>query len=98
MPFYRVNGMVLHMRGRNLPEPCAARVGIGEQQQRCADISEALCDWPMGGGRTCDRALCAAHAIEVGRNKHYCPEHHAEHVDGQAQRGLFSGLLEGAGP
>jgi hypothetical protein len=92
MPFYRVNGMTVHMKGTKLPAPCAARVGIGERQHACMDISQFLCDWPVGGGRTCDRALCTAHAHEVARNKHYCPEHFADHTDFQAQRGLFTSL------
>lgn len=97
MPFYRVNGITVHMRGTKLPPACVAIVGIGDQRQRCAGISSAFCDWPTDGGRSlCSRALCAAHANEVGRNKHYCPEHLAEHVDNQVQPGLFTGLLEDA--
>lgn len=94
MPFYRHDGMTMHMRGRKLPPPCVAVVGVGERRHACADFSGFQCDWPTGGNRTCDRHLCEAHAIEVGRNRHYCPEHHADHVDGQNQRGLFSGLLD----
>lgn len=28
---------------------------------------------------TCDAPLCADHATEVGRDRHYCPRHLAEH-------------------
>jgi len=85
------------MRGTKLPEPCCAAVGVltsdGQAMQRCAAISAFLCDWPAGGARTCDAALCGAHAREVGRNKHYCPSHHQEHLDTQAQPGLFTSLV-----
>jgi len=94
MPTYRIPGIGhVHLRGRRLPDPCDTVVGIGERRHRCDDVSEFLCDWRVAPGRTCDRALCAAHAIEVGKNKHYCPEHHAEHVDVQSQPGLFTGLV-----
>jgi hypothetical protein len=98
MPFYRLNGMTVHMKGTKLPAPCAAQVGIGGRQHVCMDISGFLCDWPAGGGRTCDLALCEAHAHQVSRNRHYCPAHFADHTDFQAQRGLFTGLIEGAAP
>jgi hypothetical protein len=36
-----------------------------------------LCDWKVAGKRsgTCDRALCAADALEVAPGKHLCREH-----------------------
>ena len=53
------------------------------------------------GAHTCDMPLCAAHARQVGRNKHYCPRHHQQGMQpagapdqGSAQLGLFTGLLE----
>lgn len=36
---------------------------------------EALCDYPVGEGKTCDLPLCASHAYEVAPNVHYCPGH-----------------------
>ncbi|MBX3589037.1 MAG: hypothetical protein KF796_20600 [Ramlibacter sp.] len=90
MPFYRVKGMRIHMRGTKLPDPCAAVVGIADKRYVCEDMSRYLCDWPVGGGRSCDKALCEAHAHQVGPNKHYCPEHLAEYIDGQSD--LFSGV------
>lgn len=95
MPFYRINGMRIHMRGTKLPKPCAAVVGIADTQDFCSDMSLFLCDWPAGGGRTCDKALCEAHAHHVGPNKRYCPEHFADHTNSHAQRGLFIDLAEG---
>lgn len=94
MPFYRIDGLVVHIRGSKLPPPCRAVVGIGDKRHFCAGISGFYCDWPTGGGRTCDAALCDAHARQVGPNRHYCPDHHAEHTNNQAQRGLFTGLVE----
>lgn len=95
MPTYRIPGLGhVHIRGRKLPDPCAAVVGIGERRHRCADLSAYLCDWPTGSGRTCDAALCEAHAWEISTNRHLCPVHHAEHVDNQAQASLFTGMLE----
>ncbi len=57
-------------------------------RQRCACGRSALllCDWKLGtqpiGRRvmTCDRAICPAHAFEVGPDKHLCPEHQAAYV------------------
>lgn len=97
MPFYRINGMDVHMKGTKLPAPCAADVGIDGNKHYCRAMSGFLCDFPDGGGRTCDRALCEAHARQVGANKHYCPEHFADHTNYQAQRGLFTGLVPGGG-
>lgn len=94
MPFYRLKTGIVHMRGTKLPKPCAAKFGIGDQQQYCMEISAFLCDGPTGGGHTCDRALCDAHAFEVGKNRHYCPECRADHIDNAAQPGLFTQLVQ----
>lgn len=96
MPFYIVNGLPVHIRfsGRGKPPaPCAAQVMRGGQLVACRSISAYLCDWPVTGRKTCDVALCEAHAHEVGRNRHYCPTHHAEGVHQAPQRDLFTGLL-----
>jgi hypothetical protein len=34
-----------------------------------------LCDWPIGGGKTCDKPLCEAHAVHVGPDTDYCRGH-----------------------
>lgn len=94
MSWYRINGMTVHMRGTKLPKPCAAKFGIGDQQQYCMEMSAYLCDGPAGGGHTCDRALCDAHAHQVGKNRHYCPECRADHIDNPAQGGLFTSLVQ----
>lgn len=95
MPFYRMKGVgTVHIRGTKPPKPCAAKFGIGDQQQYCMEMSAFLCDGPVGGGHTCDRALCEAHAFEVGKNRHYCPECRADHIDNPAQPGLFTHLVQ----
>jgi hypothetical protein len=100
MPFYRMPhpdgrpaGFLVHVRGsKNLPEPCAALIEIDGKQQHCRAISVALCDWPDGGGRTCDAALCATHRHQAGKNVDYCPTHKADAE--RAQPGLFTGLTK----
>ena len=44
----------------------------------CGNAATLLCDFPLVGpkaGRTCDRALCRAHAEHAGPNTDYCPAH-----------------------
>lgn len=43
----------------------------------CGEYGQFLCDWKVQGKRsgTCDRALCAADALEVAPGKHLCREH-----------------------
>lgn len=103
MPFYVVNGLVMHlnMGRRKGPAPCIAPAGPGATppRERCCGISAYLCDWPVGEpaeGLTCSAPLCEAHAREVGRNRHYCPAHHAEHQSRQPQLGLFTAIVGGA--
>lgn len=82
MPFYIVNGMRVHLNlGRNSkkwPKPCMVVVEREGIQCHCQGISGILCDWPVGDS-TCDMPLCDSHATEVGRDRHYCPKHLAEH-------------------
>lgn len=98
MPFYRINGMTVHVKGsKKLPPPCSASVGLqtsdGQAMQICGGYSAYQCDWEIGSGRTCDRHVCEAHAHQVGKNRHYCPAHHCEHLDAQSQPGLFTQLV-----
>lgn len=44
----------------------------------CGDVSDNLCDYPVGDGKTCDMPLCEVHSHEVAPNLHYCPAHSAE--------------------
>lgn len=94
MPFYRLKTGIVHMKGTKLPKPCAAKVGIGDQQSLCLAMSKYLCDGPAERGCTCDRALCPAHALEVGKNRHYCPECRVAHIDQPDQAGLFTSLVQ----
>lgn len=41
----------------------------------CGYMSEFLCDWPMGDGKTCDVNLCRVCALELRPELHYCPAH-----------------------
>lgn len=93
MPFYRLKMGIVHLKGTKLPPPCAAKVGIGDQQHLCLAVSEFLCDGPVGRGRTCDRGLCAAHAHPVGTNRHYCPECCQIHLP-TGQGSLFTSLVQ----
>lgn len=99
MPFYRINGMNVHVRGsKRLPPPCGAAVGLrasdGAAMTICAAPSGFQCDWDIGSARTCDRHVCEAHAHQVGKNKHYCPAHRQQHLEEQAQGGLFTSLVQ----
>lgn len=84
MPFYRVNGMMVHLKlggklKKNPPAPCCARIPSipgGKPEVRCMAISTLLCDWPVDGG-TCDAPLCEEHAHQVGPDRHYCRAHRA---------------------
>jgi hypothetical protein len=99
MPWYRVNGMTVHVRGsKKLPPGCGESVGVqtsdGQAMMVCLTPSSFQCDWDIGAGRTCDRHLCEAHAHQVGKNKHYCPAHRLEDHEHRGQAGLFTELVE----
>ena len=58
----------------------------------CDQVATLLCDWKIGGGKTCDLPICAVHAEEVAEDKHLCPKHskaYQEWLTQRAQRGLF---------
>lgn len=82
MPWYRVNGMMVHLKvgGRHAPKACGVLFG-GSPNAQCMGIAPYLCDWPTGEGRTCDLPCCEEHAHEVGPNRHYCPEHSAANAE-----------------
>lgn len=42
----------------------------------CGTMSDLLCDWPMGRGKTCDLPMCEGHAREIGIDRHLCIIHH----------------------
>lgn len=41
----------------------------------CSQLGEFLCDYPVGDGKTCDRAICEDHANEIAPEIHYCAGH-----------------------
>lgn len=53
--------------------------GVRAQKKFCAcgRVAELLCDWKVGDKKsgTCDKPICRQHALEVGPDKHLCPEH-----------------------
>ena len=80
MPWYRVNGMSVHinMGRKRAPAPCAARTTPANPivpSQRCCGVSVYLCDFKLPSGATCDMPLCAEHATQVGPDRHLCPRH-----------------------
>lgn len=102
MPWYRLHGMTVHMRGSRLPVPCGAASVIDGKNVLCLAPSGFLCDGPASDGRardyqgygTCSTHLCEAHAHQVGPDRHYCPTHHREHEVSLAQPGLFTELVK----
>ena len=65
----RPDGGVAHVRHsdqRPRVKPCAV----------CGAPSALLCDYPVGGGKTCDAPLCRGCAVCVGRNADHCPDHY----------------------
>lgn len=95
MPFYRMPIGTVHLKGSKLPAPCGARTLIDGREQVCMAFSGYLCDAPDPSHRsgTCDRALCDAHAREVGPNRQFCPACHQSHRDADPQRGLFTSIV-----
>jgi hypothetical protein len=41
----------------------------------CEATGTKLCDWPIGGGRTCSKPLCDRHAVRAGRDVDHCLHH-----------------------
>lgn len=96
MPFYRVGDNLVHLKlsGRakaSPPKPCCVRTeprllaSHGRPIRQCLAISAFLCDWPLESGGTCDAPLCEDHANQVGRNRHYCPNHFARYRENEPE-------------
>lgn len=96
MPWYRINGMPVHVQGsKKLPKPCVAVIGISSlhaEATYCLDMSAYLCDGLGEAGRTCDKPLCEAHATQIGKNEHLCPDCRATHAP-RGQGSLFTSLV-----
>jgi hypothetical protein len=48
---------------------------LGPHCADCAGFGDYLCDYPVGNGKTCDRAMCDNHATEIAPEVHYCAGH-----------------------
>ena len=42
---------------------------------RCCHLADLLCDYPVGGGKTCDMPMCGDCAFEFGADRHLCDVH-----------------------
>ena len=62
----------INEKGKNIGFICG---DLGEHCRECGSISENLCDYPVGKGKTCDRAICNECSKQVGIDIHYCPTH-----------------------
>jgi hypothetical protein len=102
MPIYRLKTGIVHVKGTKLPAPCGARIQLDGKETVCLAPGEFLCDGPppperardIHGTGTCDRSLCAAHAHQVGPNRHLCPVCFRSDADGRGQRSLFTSLVQ----
>lgn len=41
----------------------------------CGAPAPRLCDWKLGDGRTCDKAICVACSASPAPDKDLCPDH-----------------------
>ncbi|NLC22374.1 MAG: hypothetical protein GX771_10780 [Halomonadaceae bacterium] len=80
MPCYNIHTRqgLMSLHG-DLGEPCAD----------CGDVGSLLCDYPVGGGKTCDRKLCEAHGNLVGDDIHYCRSHYREWCDNNPSKKTY---------
>ena len=47
--------------------------------RECGHLANNLCDFPIGGDKTCDASLCERHSLLTAENTHYCPAHAREY-------------------
>lgn len=59
--------IVCHSGPRPKTKPC-----------KCGNPSTLLCDYPVGGRKTCDAPLCGRCAVSKGPDRDYCPHHEKE--------------------
>jgi hypothetical protein len=69
--------------------------GRGSRARRrcrhCGADAPYLCDWKLealGRSHTCSRPICVAHAVEVGVDRHLCPEHQGAYVAWLQDQGI----------
>lgn len=86
MPYVRLpGGIVAHVKmAKPRRHQCSAS---GRHGIRCGNVATFQCDYPLGGGKTCDAWCCRVHATSVGPDLDHCPVH-AGH-----QASLFTGLI-----
>lgn len=53
--------------------------GPRDPQCQCGAIADALCDYPIGKGKTCDIGMCEEHRNRAGEDVDFCPVHIAEY-------------------
>lgn len=56
---------------------CGPRRASSCSHPGCLQPHTKLCDWPIGGGKTCSKRLCDGHAVSAGPDLDYCPDHEA---------------------
>lgn len=62
--------IVCYRTRRGAPRRC--------QEPGCPDQAQFQCDFPIADGESCDRFLCARHAVPQRRNVHHCHGHHTD--------------------
>jgi len=70
MPCY-----ALRQNGKTIGHICG---DFGERCADCGAVADNLCDFPVGDGKTCDRAICDEHSKLIGIDIHYCATHYLE--------------------
>lgn len=58
---------------------CGEAMEDAEVCKECGHLAENLCDFPIGGDKTCDAAICERHSLLAMENTHYCPPHAKEY-------------------
>jgi hypothetical protein len=91
MPYYRVGGVVMHVRmGKRQAKEAAPACPFfvwgkdadgNRRRERCLQFTGYQCDWPG-----CNVHFCEAHRLNLAPELDVCPTHNH-------QRGLFSRLL-----
>lgn len=61
--------------------------------ESCGQMSDYLCDYPMGKGKTCDLAMCDECAYPIAEDRHLCPIHRAQFEATGAKAPLKQGRL-----
>jgi len=65
---------------------------LGPHCAECSDVSENLCDFPVGKDKTCDRHLCHQHSNEIAPDLHYCTAHFKRWLQFEREGGVKESL------